>query len=178
MSQQSLPYLPYQTNPVRIWSCFDNRLRLQRRAWLLITTGKAALSTVHTQISPQQRAEESRTSWLPLTKARLFVGRELHQVWTGAGRGAVVIDETQMRTGTASIILLARVGGCRGRGGGGRGRRNWDEKTEGNIESLDKTSRDYNSQLDENLYSVTLETLRLLFLVLCHYEKYVSQRRS
>lgn len=30
------------------------------------------------------------------TEARLLVGRELHEVWTGAGRSAVVIDETQM----------------------------------------------------------------------------------
>lgn len=54
-------------------------------------------------------------------------------MWTGAGRRAVVIDETQMRTRTASIILFARVGGCGGererRGSGG-----WDERTEGNIE--------------------------------------------
>lgn len=30
------------------------------------------------------------------TKARLLVGRKLHEVWTGAGRGTVVIDEAQM----------------------------------------------------------------------------------
>lgn len=52
---------------------------------------------------------------LGLTKTRLFVGRKLHKVWTGAGRGAVVIDETQMWTGTTSIIPLARVGGWWGR---------------------------------------------------------------
>lgn len=32
----------------------------------------------------------------PLTKAGLFVGRKLHEVRTGAGGCAVVIDETQM----------------------------------------------------------------------------------
>lgn len=30
------------------------------------------------------------------TEARLLVGRELHEVWAGAERSAVVIDETQM----------------------------------------------------------------------------------
>lgn len=50
------------------------------------------------------------------TEARLLVGRELHEVRTGAGRSAVVINETQMRAGTASVIRLARVRGC---GGGG-----------------------------------------------------------
>lgn len=43
------------------------------------------------------------------TEARLLVGRELHEVWTGAGRGAVVINETQMRAGTTSIIGLTWV---------------------------------------------------------------------
>lgn len=33
---------------------------------------------------------------LSLTETGLFVGRELHKVRTGAGRGAVVIDEAQM----------------------------------------------------------------------------------
>ena len=31
-----------------------------------------------------------------LTEAGLFVGRKLHEMWTGARRGAVVIDETQV----------------------------------------------------------------------------------
>lgn len=46
---------------------------------------------------------------LSLTKAGLFVGGKLHKVWTGAGRGAVVIDETQMWAGAASIILFTWV---------------------------------------------------------------------
>lgn len=59
------------------------------------------------------RARKEKKNWraLGLTETRLFVGRKLHKVWTGAGRGAVVTDETQMRTGTTSIIPLARVGG-------------------------------------------------------------------
>ncbi len=48
---------------------------------------------------------------LLLTKAGLFVGWKLHKVWTGARCSAVVIDETQMWTGSTSIILLTRVGG-------------------------------------------------------------------
>lgn len=43
------------------------------------------------------------------TEARVLVGRELHEVRTGAGRSAVVIDETQMRAGTTSIIRLTWV---------------------------------------------------------------------
>lgn len=50
-----------------------------------------------------------RVFWL--TKAGLFVWRKLHKMRTGAGRGAVVIDETQMWTGTTSIILFTRVRG-------------------------------------------------------------------
>lgn len=53
-------------------------------------------SEFHFDNELKRAGKEKNWRVLWLTKTRLFVGRKLHKVWTGAGRGAVVIDETQM----------------------------------------------------------------------------------
>lgn len=59
----------------------------------------------------RQYKKEHEKKVASLTETGLFVGRQLHKVWTGAGRSAVVIDEAQMWAGTTSIIVSTRVGG-------------------------------------------------------------------
>lgn len=46
------------------------------------------------------------------TIAGVFVGSQLHEMRAGTGEGLVVVDQTQVRTGTHAIVSCTRIRSC------------------------------------------------------------------
>lgn len=46
------------------------------------------------------------------TVAGVFVCSQLHEVRAGTGEGLVVVDQTQVRTGTHAIVSCTRIRSC------------------------------------------------------------------